>query len=89
MKFNEKFNTYNTCKNEADPPNRDNELKDLDCKITVSLDKNDVETINSINKFDVEIYRQKELGYGNSLIEAINNCKTEYFCIFNVDGSFV
>ena len=54
------------------------ELKDLDCKITVSLDKNDVETINSINKFD-EIYRQKELGYGNSLIEAINNCKTEYF----------
>tara|TARA_B100000579_G_scaffold84009_1_gene65539 strand:- start:717 stop:1397 length:681 start_codon:yes stop_codon:yes gene_type:complete len=65
-----------------------NELKDLDCKITVSLDGNDVETINSINKFDLEIYRQKKLGYGNSLIEAINNCKTEFFCIFNADGSF-
>ena len=76
-------------KNEAESlPTVINELKDLDCKITVSLDKNDVETINSINKFDVEIYRQKELGYGNSLIEAINNCKTEYFCIFNADGSF-
>ena len=76
-------------KNEAESlPTVINELKDLDCKITVSLDKNDMETINSINKFDVEIYRQKELGYGNSLIEAINNCKTEYFCIFNADGSF-
>ena len=49
-------------KNEAGSlPTVISELKDLDCKITVSLDKNDVETINSINKFDVEIYRQKEL----------------------------
>ena len=25
---------------------------------------------------------------GNALIEAINICQTEHFCIFNADGSF-
>ena len=31
---------------------------------------------------------QKNLGYGDALIEGINRCNTEYFCIFNADGSF-
>ena len=76
-------------KNEAESlPTVLNDLSNLNCYITVSLDKNDHDTINSIKKFNINIYEQKELGYGNSLIEAINNCKTEYFCIFNADGSF-
>mgnify|MGYP001183139923 CR=1 FL=1 len=76
-------------KNEAESlPTVLNDLSNLNCNITVSLDKNDHATIDSIKKFNIDIYKQKELGYGNSLIEAINNCKTEYFCIFNADGSF-
>jgi glycosyltransferase involved in cell wall biosynthesis len=64
------------------------ELKNFDCKILVSLQKNDKETIAAIKYFNVEIYTQNGKGYGNSLVEGINNCKTNYFCIFNADGSF-
>ena len=76
-------------KNESESlPKVLNELKNFDCKILVSLQKNDDETINAIKYFDVEIYTQNGKGYGNSLVEGINNCKTNYFCIFNADGSF-
>ena len=50
--------------------------------------KNDLLTINAIRKFKVNIHKQSKFGYGNSLTEAINKCKTKYFCIFNADGSF-
>ena len=63
-------------------------LKDIDCKIIVSLKDNDLKTIDSIRDFNVTIHRQKGSGYGNSLIEAINVCETEWYCIFNADGSF-
>lgn len=64
------------------------ELTKLDCKITVSLQKDDLETINAIKSFNVNIYEQVINGYGSSLIEAITKCETKYFCIFNADGSF-
>jgi len=35
-----------------------------------------------------EILYQNQKGYGNALIQGINNVKTEYLCIFNADGSF-
>ncbi len=60
----------------------------LNCKIVVSLKKNDLETINSLKEKKVEFYFQTGNGYGNSLREAITNCNTKYFCIFNADGSF-
>ncbi len=63
-------------------------LKDFDCKIIVSLKHDDLKTINSIRDFDITVHKQKGNGYGNSLIEAINACETEWFCIFNADGSF-
>ncbi len=63
-------------------------LKSLNCKIVVSLQEDDKETINSINDTSVEIFYQRGTGYGNSLREAITNCKTKIFCIFNADGSF-
>lgn len=76
-------------KNEAESlPIVLNNLSKLNCKITVSLDKKDKSTINAIKDYNVKIYKQKKLGYGSSLIEAINNCSTKYFCIFNADGSF-
>ena len=64
------------------------QLKGLECKILVSLPSDDIETIESIKNFNVIIHKQTGTGYGNSLIEGINNCQTEYFCIFNADGSF-
>ncbi len=63
-------------------------LKGFNCKIIVSLQENDNETINAIKDLGVEIFYQSGIGYGNSLREAITNCKTKFFCIFNADGSF-
>ena len=45
-------------------------------------------TIKSINNFQIKIIYQKNNGYGDALIEGINNCTTDYYCIFNADGSF-
>ena len=65
-------------------------LQSLNLNITVALKDDDLSTINAIKKTDsVKIFFQSGNGYGNSLKEAINNCKTKkYFCIFNYDGSF-
>ena len=64
------------------------ELKKFNYKISVILKETDLTTINSIKDFNIEVIYQKGHGYGNALIEGINNCKTKYFCIFNADGSF-
>lgn len=64
------------------------DLKNINCNIIVSLKNTDIDTINSIKNYDVKIYYQTGSGYGNSLKEAINNCNTKYFCVFNADGSF-
>ena len=64
-------------------------LKKLKLKIIISLKKDDIDTINSIEKNEnIKIFFQSGNGYGNSLREAINSCDTKYFCIFNADGSF-
>tara|TARA_E500000331_G_C16986941_1_gene596095 strand:- start:78 stop:743 length:666 start_codon:yes stop_codon:yes gene_type:complete len=64
------------------------ELNELNLKILVILEEQDVETINSIKNFNCKILYQSQKGYGNALIEGINNITTKYFCIFNADGSF-
>ena len=63
-------------------------LKNYNYQVIVSLQKNDLETKNSIRNFDVIIHQQTGIGYGNSITEGINRCSTKYFCIFNADGSF-
>ena len=76
-------------KNEAESlPKVLEDLKNINCKILISLKENDVNTINSIKNYNVKIHYQTKKGYGNSLVEAIENCTTELFCIFNADGSF-
>jgi len=76
-------------KNESESlPQVIDSLKNLKCRIKVSLKENDITTIQSIQNKNVEIFFQSGIGYGNSLREAINDCKTKYFCIFNADGSF-
>ena len=65
-----------------------NELNKYNCKKMVVLQKEDVETIESIKNFkDVQIITQKKNGYGSALKEGFENIKTEFFCIINADGS--
>ena len=64
------------------------ELKPYNCKIIIILEESDVETIQSINNYNHKIIYQKNKGYGDALIHGLNSVQTEYFCIFNADGSF-
>ena len=64
------------------------ELKDYPHKIIVVLEENDIETINAIKNYNIELLFQTGKGYGDALIQGINNVKTDLFCIFNADGSF-
>jgi len=76
-------------KNEAESlPIVLNELKKYDYKINIVLHITDIDTIQVIKKYDVNIIYQKNFGYGDALIHGIEQCKTKYFCIFNADGSF-
>ena len=64
------------------------EIKNYDCNVIVILEASDIKTIDSIKNFKCKILYQTGRGYGNALIEGINNVTTEYLCIFNADGSF-
>ena len=67
-----------------------NELKKFNIKILVVLEKEDMETINSIRNYNCDIlYQLNKRDTVMLLIQGINNTKTKYFCIFNADGSFV
>ena len=44
--------------------------------------------LNAIKNYDCEIIYQSKKGYGNALIEGMENVQTDYLCIFNADGSF-
>ncbi|WP_440928132.1 glycosyltransferase [Candidatus Pelagibacter sp.] len=57
-------------------------------KIKVVLQKEDIETIKSIQELDVEILNQPKKGYGDALIYGISKVQTRFFSIFNADGSF-
>ena len=65
------------------------EIKKLyNVKIKVVLQKEDIETIKSIQELDVEILNQPKKGYGDALIYGISKVQTRFFSIFNADGSF-
>ncbi len=64
------------------------ELKNYKVKILIVLEESDVETINSISPYNCQIIFQKGKGYGDAILLGLNNVSTEFFCIFNADGSF-
>ncbi len=64
------------------------ELKTYKLKILIVLEESDIETINSISQYDCQIIFQKGKGYGDAILLGLNNVSTEFFCIFNADGSF-
>ena len=64
------------------------ELENFKCHKMIVLQKEDSETLDSISKFEgIKIFFQKNNGYGNALIEGLDEITTEYFCIINADGS--
>ena len=76
-------------KNEAESlPIVLSELKKYNYKTDIVLHATDIDTIQAIKECKVNIVYQENFGYGDALIHGIKQCKTEYFCIFNADGSF-
>ena len=66
------------------------DLKRFHLKIIVVLRHEDTETINAIKNFNnCKILIQTGNGYGDAIINGIKAVETEFFCIFNADGSFV
>ena len=64
------------------------EIENYNCKKLIVLQKEDIETKKSIEKFkNIKILVQEKDGYGSALIEGINNVDTDYCCIINADGS--
>ena len=75
-------------KNEAESlPTVLDQVVNKDFEIFVVLEKTDSETIKSIENKNCKIIYQTKKGFGNALIEGISQTKTDYFCIFNADGS--
>ena len=64
------------------------EIKDYNCSVIVILEKSDIKTINSIRNHDCKVLYQSGKGFGNALIDGMNNVETDFTCIFNADGSF-
>ena len=62
------------------------ELKKYNIKKIVVIPKN--ENYDYIKDKKIFFFKQKKGGYGDALIFGINKVKTNFFCIFNGDGSF-
>jgi hypothetical protein len=64
-----------------------NELKSFDVEKIIVIPNNAILPKNF--KFEkTKVIHQGKSGYGNALIEGLQEIKTDYFCIFNADGSF-
>ena len=64
------------------------ELKKFNFKKNIILEASDKLTIEAINTYDCKIIYQDSQGYGDALKKGIETVETEFFCIFNADGSF-
>ena len=65
------------------------ELKNLELSIIVVLEPTDKDTINAVSNYNCKVIEQENKGYGDAIILGMQNVKTNYFCIFNADGSFL
>ena len=64
------------------------ELKGSNFKKNVILEASDKLTIEAVKTYDCKIIYQDSHGYGDALKKGIETVETEFFCIFNADGSF-
>jgi len=76
-------------KNESESlPSVLDELKIYNLNINIILQESDISTIRSVENYPVNLIYQDNKGYGDALIKGIETCTTDYFSIFNADGSF-
>ncbi len=64
------------------------ELEKFNFKKNIILESSDKLTIEAIKNYNCTIIYQDSEGYGDALRKGIETVKTEFFCIFNADGSF-
>tara|TARA_Y100000741_G_scaffold174263_1_gene132138 strand:- start:80 stop:748 length:669 start_codon:yes stop_codon:yes gene_type:complete len=64
------------------------ELVKFNLKKNIILEATDKPTIEAIKTYDCNIIFQDSKGYGDALKKGIKTVDTEFFCIFNADGSF-
>ena len=64
------------------------ELREYNVKKNIILEASDKLTIEAIKTYDCNIIYQDSSGYGDALKKGIDSVKTDFFCIFNADGSF-
>ena len=64
------------------------ELEKFNVKKIVVMPEEDKKTFEAIKNLDCKILFQRKKGFGAAIIEGLNNCQSEYACIFNADGSF-
>ena len=64
------------------------ELRKFNLKKNILLEASDKLTIEAIKGYDCNIIYQDSKGYGDALKKGIQTLETEFFCIFNADGSF-
>ena len=64
------------------------ELQKFNFKKNIILETSDKLTIEAIKPYDCKIIYQDSKGYGDALKKGIETVETEFFCIFNADGSF-
>ena len=64
------------------------ELEKFNFKKNIIVESSDKPTIEAIRIYDCKIIYQESKGYGDALKKGIETVETEFFCIFNADGSF-
>jgi glycosyltransferase involved in cell wall biosynthesis len=70
-------------------PNVLDEIKKYNLKSIIIIHPTDHETKNAVKDFqNCKIILQDNKGYGDALIKGINSVETDFFSIFNADGSF-
>ena len=64
------------------------ELMKLQLNIIIVLEPSDLDTINAVSNYKCKIIKQINKGYGDAIKLGMDHVETDYFCIFNADGSF-
>tara|TARA_X000000950_G_scaffold287362_1_gene399356 strand:+ start:2261 stop:2929 length:669 start_codon:yes stop_codon:yes gene_type:complete len=64
------------------------ELESFNFRKNIILEATDKLTIEAIKNYECTIIYQDFNGYGDALKKGIETVETEFFCIFNADGSF-
>ena len=64
------------------------ELENFDFKKNIILESSDKLTIEAVKNYNCKVVFQESKGYGDALSKGIETVETEFFCVFNADGSF-